>query len=100
MAEFTAQIADSFMRHGKTLYLWRRVGNRIEYLAEDGTWARADERTVGDVTQGFHLPMDAWDAIVRIAAPHADAGEVKELRAALELERSRVEKLIDRSLGG
>lgn len=92
-----AHVVDDFPRWGHRLHLYDTDTQAL--LMSDGSWQHVDEGVMAPDGSGLVLPRGAWDSIVAIAAPHADAGEVKELRASLELERTRVEKLIDNALG-
>ena len=99
MRTFRAHAEALFLRDAWRLHIWRPAGDQIETLHDNGTWVLQDP-AVSDPHEGLLLPRDAWAAICDFAAPHADAGEVKELRESLALERARVEKLIDSTLRG
>lgn len=97
MRHYQAHIEREPYMDGYRLHIWARNGDRSERLCEDGTWKTVQQGEYAS-DAGFILPRDAWQAIVDIAAPHADAGEVKALRDALALEQSRVEKIIDKAV--
>lgn len=77
-----------------TLHLIRRDGNVIHTVLSDGDWAAVPEGVDLPPNAGIPLPRGAWEAIKVLAAPHADAGEVRALKEALEIERQRVDRVI------
>lgn len=95
---YKAKAVEEMHRDGWRLFIYGGFAEPIQVLCEDGTWASVESGARFPENAGIFLPADAWAAVVNEAAPHADAGEVKELRAALALEQSRVEKLIEKAL--
>lgn len=71
-----------------------------EYLGEDGLWhdAPTDQSRLDGVTPGWPVPRGLKQALIESLLEHADAGEVKELRAALARAEARVDRLIDKAL--
>lgn len=87
---------------GGRLWLYRLADGRVHYLTPRGATVSAPAEVLAptETEDGWpvwwQLPRGAWEAICALAAPHADAGEVKALREALNLERVRVDATLAR----
>jgi len=74
-------------------------GDGMDVLLEDGSWQYLGPGEASPPAAGIVLPHEAVDAIA--AALHPRAGhrvEVDRLVEALELERKRVDRVLDRAL--
>lgn len=77
------------------LVLWRSAGNgQVQVLTPTGGYALVDETAALPDEALWRLPRGCWEAIVALAAPHADAGELAALREALTIERARVDRIL------
>lgn len=99
MRDYSVHVERTLFRDGHVLNIWRRFDrDHNEVLMADGTWRKVRAGELPDTETGVFLPGDAWRAICEAAAPHADAGEVKELRATVERESARVDQMIEKFL--
>lgn len=83
------------------LYITVWDGPNRAYLGEDGNYHDVpfgDYSVVSNPDPGLVIPHGAKAALIETLLEHADAGEVKELRRALELAEARVDRLIDKAL--
>ena len=90
----------SWTHDGSTLHvLETRANGMVSYLCSDGTWKTVEAETAfAPEGAGIFLPWGAAEALIKSLAPDATAGEMGAVREALELERKRVDKMLNSML--
>lgn len=96
MNGWRAHVVDDFMRGQKRLVIYRDVGDRTEVNNPNGTWTSHEISTVPSDPPGWVLPRGAWEAIEELVLPKAKEGEIALLKEALQVERQRVDQVLDR----
>lgn len=99
--EWRAHISDEFDTFTERVVLHRRLGDLVEVVTGfDANGVPELTRyqpgvAPGDV--GIRLPAGALRAIAEAVKPGPSTGELGVLREALELERERVDRALERS---
>jgi hypothetical protein len=94
MRGWEAHVESDWQGGGHRLWVYKPTENGVLIVGADRTLTAVSNDVAPDPSSAIYLPDDSWAAIQRLAAPHADAGEVKALRESLELERTRVNRVL------
>lgn len=90
-----AHLVDDFMHGRKRLIVYRNTSTDTDVLNGDGSMTRHDIGAAPIDPPGFVLPHGAWEAIEELVLPKAKEGEIARLLEALDLERRRVDSVLD-----
>ena len=95
-----AILRDEFhMNATRLLVAVERIPGYTDYLMGDGSWQSVPKHTAPDVETGILLPSDVIDAIADAFHPRAGHKvEVERLTEALDLERNRVDRILNQAL--
>jgi hypothetical protein len=101
MWDWKAHIERDWAGMGDRLILHRRVGDRFEVVTEiaEGGHAVITEVTPNERVEGIRLPEGVIDAIAEALHPGPSSSELRVLNEALNLERDRVDRVLNASLG-
>lgn len=93
-----ASLERSWTHDGSTLHVMEsRADGMVGYLCSDGTWKTTEPHTTfAPEGAGIFLPWGAAEAIIAALAPDATAGEMSAIREALDVERRRVDAILNR----
>ena len=77
------------------MFVLREVGDRSEWLLDDGSWLITEQGVVAPPNAGLRLPEEAVDAMAEALHPRAGHKvEVTRLEEALAVERERVDRVL------
>jgi hypothetical protein len=97
-----ASITHDWAARGNRLHLFQRSGQELLLVTGFDFAGNPEMETHPVGTQpeyrGIFLPDDSLDAIAQVLEPQPGTAELKLLRQTLDLERSRVEKVLDKFL--
>jgi hypothetical protein len=95
---YTAHVVREPGYDAMRLFLWGGISREYsECLCEDGTWVQVPTGEKQPANAGILLPIDAWAAIAAEVHPPED---ITNLKAALEVERTRVNHVLESFLNG
>ena len=99
IGEFRAGLVDDLSMTITRLHVVQRIGgDELRHLMSDGSWLTTSMHEATPLGAGLTLPRDAIDAIAEAFHPRAGHQvEVDRLVEALEVERRRVDLIIDRA---
>lgn len=98
-----AAFESSMIRRQERLVIYRTLPDQsLEVLDRDGSWVPISENVQLPHDLGFRMPKAAVEAVARACAELLgndlpSTAEVKVLRESLEVERGRVDRILDRS---
>ena len=93
-----AHLADDFLADGRRLFLYASRGDTISLLTSFDEYGNGIMEEVAEATvpefPGFRIPNEALDALAEVLKPGPTKEQLDDLRATLEVERSRVDRLL------
>ena len=98
-----AHLADDFLADGRRLFLHAKRGDVISLLTSFDEYGNGimEEVAEGAVPEfpGFHFPNEALEALAEVLKPGPTQEQLDELRASLDYERTRVDRMLAAFLG-
>lgn len=98
MNDWRANITHDVLTQVATVAVYRRSGDRVEYVACDGTIRTCEPNAGVPPSELLHVPADALAAIGEAIRPGPSHAQLECLLEALSIERLRVDRIITKAV--